>query len=185
MRLTTIFAFGLAFLPQIAAAQTVPEQPRTTQHFQIQAAAGSTLEGGNTQSAAFGYSLNRHLTLLIGADRTHLPTRIEQHDRTFAATRGGTFTVLTAGLRVDFVADRRAVPYGLVGLGRGFSRPNVNDVFPDRVTNGLTTAFSGAGVRVALARNVDLFAEALGTLSTERDSVALSVPVRGGVMWRF
>ena len=186
MRFTaTIFALGLVLFPRVTAAQAAVEQPGPARQFNLQFAAGSTLEGGNTQSASFGVSLTRHLTLLVGADRTHLPTRTEQHDRTFAATRGGTFTVFSGALRVDVVPDRRAVPYVVVGVGRGFSNPNVNDIFPHRVTNALTTAYSGGGIRVAVARNLDVFGEVVGTMSMERDALALSVPIRGGLSWRF
>ena len=181
----------ICFAPHTVGAQTVRDSRAPAaaagerQPFTIGLAAGSTTEGGNTGAASFGYALNRRLTLLVGVDRLHLPTKVEQFDRGTAATRGGTSTLLTGELQIQLLPDGRPAPYLIVGAGGGISRPNVNAIFPDRVTNRMGMVFSGAGLRVPLARHLDLFGELRMALAAERDSLMFSVPIRGGVSWRF
>ncbi|MGH7556130.1 MAG: hypothetical protein ACREMQ_24265, partial [Longimicrobiales bacterium] len=103
----------------------------------------------------------------------------------FAATRGGTLRVVSGEVRFDLLSGRRFSPYVLVGAGRGVSRPNVNDVFTDRVRNDLTVVFAGTGVRVPLGRNVSVFGDIRFGLAAERDVVMPILPVRGGVALHF
>jgi hypothetical protein len=190
--MTGIFALVLIYCaPHTIGAQTVRDSREPVlaagerRPFTIGVAGGSTIEGGSTGAASFGYALNRRLTLLVGVDRLHLPTKVEHFDRGSAATRGGTSTLLTGELQVQLLPDRRPAPYLIVGAGAGISRPNVNAIFPDRVTNRMGMLFSGAGLRVPLARHLALFGEVRLALAAERDSLLFSVPIRGGVSWRF
>lgn len=184
-----LFLIGV-LTPRLADAQPYGVQSTAVRdnalhRFSVQFAAGATLQGGDVQSVSFGYSPNRQLTVLINADRSHVSTRVEQFERGGAMTRGGTSTLVSGELRFEPDPDRRVSPYLLVGIGRGVSRPNVNRFFPDRVSNSTGMLFSGVGFRVPVARNFDLVAEARVALATERDVLMLSVPIRGGIAWRF
>ena len=56
----------------------------------------------------------------------------------------------TGGLRVAFFGRDRVGPYVLGGFAAGVSHPNVNELFPDRVTNGVRAAFFGGGIHAPL-----------------------------------
>jgi len=76
----------------------------------------------------------------------------------------------------------------LAGAGRGRSRPNVNEHFPDSVSNDAVLFFGGGGVRVPLPGRFSLLADARFVLQAEDNedaSVYLFLPVRAGVAWRF
>lgn len=162
--------------PAIAAAQEAPGA------ISIQGALGTQLgPGGHGESIALGISPGRRLTMLVGAERLHTPTERSAS----GATRGGTSTLVTAELRIVPVPLAGASPYFVLGYGRGISRPNVNDVFPDPVRNTTGIAFVGGGVRADVAPHVSAFADVRLGLQAERDTVGLVVPIRGGVAWRF
>jgi hypothetical protein len=76
-------------------------------------------------------------------------------------------------------------PYALAGVGRGISRPNVNDLFPDRVTNDVTLLFAGGGVRVPVTEQLSAFADMRFVIQGERGETGVFLPVRGGLTWRF
>jgi hypothetical protein len=75
----------------------------------------------------------------------------------------------------------------LAGAGAGQSRLNVNDIFPDPITNAAALMFFGGGIRVPATRHLSVFADVRFTLQLERENagVFLFVPVRGGLAWRF
>ncbi|MGE0361654.1 MAG: hypothetical protein AB7H93_18955 [Vicinamibacterales bacterium] len=135
---------------------------------------------GDTESIAAGLSLGR-FDLLIGGERIHIPTERSQ----FGATRGGTSRFVTGEIRVSPVTFGRTAPYLLAGFGRGTSRPTVNEIFPNPVTNDAWLLFAGAGARVALTNRLGAFADVRAGIQGELDSAFLLVPLRVGLAWRF
>jgi hypothetical protein len=184
---------SLVFLlvPRLLSAQTsgTDWQSGATEHdlhrFSLHVAAGSTTQGGDLQSASIGYSPMPRLTLLVSGERNHRPTEVRRDENGFSAMRGGTARFLSGELRLALLEGRRPSPYVMVGMGLGVSRPNVNEIFRDPVSNGLRVVFLGAGIRVLVYRNLSVFGDARFALAGERDVVMLSLPIRGGVSWHF
>ena len=79
----------------------------------------------------------------------------------------------------------RVSPYVVAGSGACRARPNVNDVFPDPVTNVAQGFYAGGGPRVPLTSRVEVFADLRVLLMIERDSAHAMLPVRAGLAWRF
>ena len=80
----------------------------------------------------------------------------------------------------------RVGPFALAGIAAGVSRPNVNDVFPDPVTNDVRAFFFGGGIDVPFGDRLSLFADARMTVGTEGyDGIVAVAPLRAGVAWRF
>jgi hypothetical protein len=148
----------------------------------IEGAVGTPLStGGHDASIALGLQLGERLTLLGGAERLYWPTQ-----RNGAGyTRGGTVSFANAALRVTLAPPLRAAPYAIVGLGRGVSRPNVNDIFPTPVRNDATVLFFGGGVRIAAAEHLSVIADVRAGLLAESDSLAIVLPARVGLSWQF
>ena len=76
---------------------------------------------------------------------------------------------------------------GIAGLGRGVSRPNVNEFFSDRVTHTVTLQFPGFGASVRVTEHLSAFADLrfmFQSRSGEPDAGGFG-PVRGGLAWRF
>ena len=171
--------FAVAMLsftaPAIAAAQGAGPS------VSLQGNVGTQINaGGDNQSVSLGFSPNRRLELLISAERIHLPTEATD----FSATRGGTSTFISGEVRVaPFTSG--VSPYFLASLGRGISRPNVNDLFPDPVKNDVWLLFAGGGIRIPVTERLSAFADLRAGIQGERDTIFLLVPVRGGVAWRF
>ena len=173
-RVLFALAVVLAASPTIAAAQA----PR----FSIQAAAGTDIrDGGDNQSLSFGFSPDERWDVLIGAQRIHLPTKVSQ----FGATRGGTVTFFGGEVRFLPFTLSRFSPYLLASLGRGKSRLNVDETFPNPVTNDAFLLFFGGGVHVPVTPRFVLFSDLRFGIWGERDVIVLNTPVRGGVAWRF
>lgn len=148
----------------------------------IEGAIGTPLRtGGHDESVALGLRLGERLTLLGGAERLYWPT--ERNGPGY--TRGGTVSFVSGALRVSLAPHLRAAPYAIAGLGRGVSRPNVNDVFPTPVRNDATVVFFGGGVRIAASDHVSIIADVRAGLVGESDSVGLVVPARAGLAWNF
>jgi hypothetical protein len=141
--------------------------------------------GGNSQALSFGVPAGPYLNVLVSAERSHLPTEINRYEHGYGATRGGTVKFLSAEVRLSPFPFARLSPYALAGLGRGTSRPNVNELFSDPVTNEATLLFLGGGVRVPLAGRLSAFVDARFVLQGERDTVGATLPIRGGLAWRF
>jgi len=169
-------------LPAVAAAQD------NVGRVSFQGAIGTNANvGGNTQSLSVGFSPGERVTLLVSAARIHLPTEIEHHAHGSSATRGGTTRFVSGEIQVVPVTFTRMSPYALAGAGIGQSRPNVNDLFPDPVTNTAALLFVGGGIRVPATRRLSVFADGRFTLQLEREGagVFLFVPIRIGLNWRF
>ena len=179
---TQMVATLLCFaLPAVAAAQG------SGGLVSLQGAAGTNANvGGNTQSLSLGLSPGEHITVLLNAERIHMPTEVDAYPGGVSATRGGTTTFVSGEVQVAARVGRVA-PYVLAGAGAGRSRLNVNDLFPDPVTNTATLLFVGGGIRVPVTDHLSVFADTRFTLQAEHenDGVFLFVPVRAGLAWRF
>ncbi len=172
----------LLMLPAVAAAQD--EGGRLS----VQGALGTNANvGGNTQALSVGFAITDRLDVLVSAERIHLPTEVTYHEHGVSATRGGTTTFVSGEIQVVPVRTARVSPYALAGVGAGVSRPNVTDIFPDRITNDAALLFFGGGVRVPVTGHLRVFAGVRFTLQLEERGagVFLFVPVRGGLAWRF
>ena len=169
----------LGAAPGVAAAQNVA----------VQGAFGSHINGGgNSQALSFGVSAGERIDFLISAERSHLPTDVTRSDDgVIGATRGGTTGFISGEIRFFplNVPGPAISPYVLAGAGRGASNPNVNEMFPDRISNDATLLFGGGGIRVPLTGQLSAFADVRFVIHSERGSSILLVPVRGGVAWRF
>ena len=183
MKTRVLFAVAVLSLvaPAVAAGQTTPVS--------VQGAVGSNVNvAGNTQSLSVGVGLGDRFDVVASAERIHLPTEVTRHEHGSSATRGGTTKFISGELRFSPVTLGRLSPYALVGAGRGTSRPNVNETFPDPVRHDDTTVIiGGGGARVALTRHLNAFADArfMFQIETSESGVFLFVPVRGGLAWRF
>jgi hypothetical protein len=169
-------------LPAPAAGQGVA--PRLS----VQGAFGSPINvGGNSQTVSLGFSPGEHIEFLVSAERIHMPTEVNRYEDGFGATRGGTTRFISGEVRFSPVTFDRVTPYGLAGVGRGTSRLNVNDIFPDPITRDTGMLFVGGGARVAVTRHLSAFADVRCLLQVENSEagVFLFLPVRGGLAWRF
>jgi hypothetical protein len=173
-----VVLFSLACLvgPEAAHAQS----------FVVQGAAGATVvDTGYSLAAGLGVSPSRHFDIVAAVERTHLASRVETQRGVVSGFRGGTLTLGTAELRVSPFGRSRVAPYGVVGFAAGVSRPNVNDLFPNPVTNDVRAMFFGGGVHLPAGERFGVFADARMTIGTEAGELLAVVPIRGGVAWRF
>ena len=114
--------------------------------------------------------------------------RQDQYDAgIISAFRGGTVTVAAAELRVALFGRDRVGPYGLAGLAAGVSRPNVTDVFPNRITKEVRAPFFGGGIQGPIGDRVTLFADfrMMLVFGKEADDLSVVAPIRGGIAWHF
>jgi len=169
----------------VAVLSTVaPASARAQVSFQ--GGVGTNLNGGgNSQSLAGGFWVADRVGFLVGAERIHLPTEVNTDDNVSSATRGGTTTFISGEVRWLPFTSTRVSPYLLAGAGRGTSRPNVNDIFPDPVTNDATVVFSGGGIQAPITEHLSVFGDMRFMIHIERDSPYLFLPIRGGLVWRF
>jgi hypothetical protein len=153
----------------------------------VQGSAGPTLvNSGYSLAGGFGFTPTRHLTVLFDLDRTHLSSELRSDGRGgVAGFRGGTLTLGSAQLQVTPFGRDRVGPYGLVGFAAGVSRPNVNEQFPNPVTNDVRAMFFGGGIHVPLKERVSLFADGRMMIGAEARELLAVAPIRVGVAWRF
>jgi hypothetical protein len=174
-----LLLLALLAAPALARAQSV----------ELYGAAGPTIrDSGNSVAVGIGFSPHPKLTLAFGGERTHLPTRttVDERAGVVSTFRGGTLLLGTAELRVMPLGRERAGPYGVAGLADGVSRPNVNAMFPTRVTNRARAFFVGGGVVVPLGDRATVFADARFMFGAEGTAGIVAVmPVRAGLSWRF
>ena len=154
----------------------------------VQGAAGSHFsDGGDTRSAGLGLAFGRRFAVVVNAERSHVPTDVTFYDDGYAATRGGTTTFVSGEFRYLPITYRRLSPYVLIGAGRGRSRPNVNQFFPNRVEHDVMLVFPGFGARVRLTGHLDAFGDfriMFVSRPGEPDAGVLG-PIRAGLAWRF
>lgn len=180
----------VALVPHVATAQGRSGRPVGTPdcRLSLEAAAGPQISYvGSTLSAALGFAPARRLTLLLGVERSYVKDKVEQFDDGYAFERGGTETFISGALRYVFLADRRVSPYVAGGMGRGRSRPSVNEFFPEPNEKNVTAIFYGGGVRIPLSPRIDTFVDGRFIMTQEgaSDYFSVRLPVRGGIAWRF
>jgi len=165
------------FVPHVAPAQSLT----------LQGSAGATLvDSGYTLAGGIGYSPTSRLTVLFDVERTNLSSRLRSDGRGgFAGFRGGTLILGSAQLRVTPFGGDRVGPYGLVGFAAGVSHPNVNEMFPDPVTNDVRAIFFGGGIHVPIRERLSLFADGRMMIGAEAGELLAVAPIRAGVAWRF
>jgi hypothetical protein len=159
----------------------------SAQSFVLQGSAGPTLiDRGYSLAGGIGFSPTSYLTVSFDMERTHLSSRLTSDGRGgFAGFRGGTLSLGSAQLRVTPFGRDRVGPYGLVGFAAGVSHPNVNETFPDPVTNDVRAIFFGGGIHVPLQERVSLFADGRMMIGAEAGELLAVAPIRVGVAWRF
>ena len=164
-----------------------PEEARA-QQFLVHGAAGPIVnDRGFSLAAGIGVTAGSRVTILGSFDRTHLPSTTTPLRNGVAYTRGGTLTLGTGEAQISLFDRSRVSPYGVVGFGGGISRPNVNDIFPNPVTNTVVAPFAGGGIRIPLRDNLTLFGDIRWMLAagTEADDLIGIVPLRAGLAFRF
>jgi hypothetical protein len=185
MTVRMLFAVGvLSFVaPAVAGAQG------SATPFSIQAAGGLQLNGGgHNRSISAGVAFGRRIELLLSGERIHLPTTVTRFEDGQSVTRHGTVEFISGELRLSPFAFARLSPYLLVGAGRGTSRPNVNEFFPDPVSNDAILLIAGGGLRVPLTDHLSVVADMRFVMlgeDSDDGGVFLFAPVRGGLAWRF
>jgi hypothetical protein len=160
----------------------------SAQSLVVQGSAGPTLtDGGYSVAANVGFSPLSRLTVLFGVEQTHLFSRFTSDGRGGGnAFRGGTLTFASAELRATLLGRDRTSPYVFGGYGHGVSRPNVNERFPNEVTNTARVLFVGGGIQVPVRDRINIFGDVRLAFGTEgNDGIIAFVPVRVGVAWRF
>lgn len=157
------------------------------QSFVVHGSAGPTLvDTGYSLAAGVGFSPSSRLTFLLDLERTHLSSRLRSDGRGgFSGFRGGTLTLASAQMRITPFGLDRVGPYGLAGFAAGRSKPNVNQTFPDPVSNDVRALFFGGGIHVPLKPRLNLFADARMMLGSEAGELLAVAPIRAGVALRF
>jgi hypothetical protein len=157
------------------------------QSFELHGSAGPTLiDTGYSLAAGIGFSPASHVTVVLDVERTHLSSQLRTDGRGgVVGSRGGTFTLVAPQLRLALFGRNRVGPYGLAGFAAGVSRPNVNDLFPDRVTNDVRAIFFGGGIHVPFNERLSLVADGRMIIGGEAGELLAVAPIRAGVMWRF
>lgn len=157
------------------------------QSFSLQGSVGPTLvDTGHSLAAGIGFSPGSHVSILFDVERTHLSSRLRTDGRDgVAGFRGGALTLGSAQVHVALRGRDRIGPYGLAGFAAGVSRPHVNELFPDRVTNDVRAIFFGGGIHVPLKARISLFADGRMMIGEEAGELLAVAPIRAGVAWRF
>jgi hypothetical protein len=176
-----------------AAAASAQDRPGAAPvgpklRFSLDGAAGfQVYYRGSMQSISFGIAPTRSLTLLVSAERSYISDTIELYEDGYSSERGGTEQFVGAELRYAFFPSKRVSPYVLGGTGRGISRPNVNEFFPDKKMRGIQVLYYGGGVRIPVRSRLDAFVDARLMMAVEAksDYFGVRLPVRAGVAWRF
>lgn len=153
----------------------------------VQGSAGPTLvDTGVSAAAGVRYSPTNLLSLVFGYDHTHLVTRTRTTRDSSSSFRGGTLSLGSAELQVTPFGRHRWGPYGLAGLAFGWSRPNVNPQFPNRVVNKAGAIFFGGGVQVPVGQRASVFVDGRLMAGAEGVEGIIGVaPVRAGMTWTF
>jgi hypothetical protein len=157
------------------------------QSFVLQGSAGPTMiDTGYSLAAGFGFTPTSRVALLFDLERTHLSSRLSSDGRGgLSGFRGGTLTLAAGQVRVALRDRDRVGPYGLAGFAGGVSRPNVNEVFPNRITNVVPAMFFGGGVHLPLTKQISGFADARMMIGAEAGESFAVAPIRADLAWHF
>lgn len=174
---TVVLTWWIAAIAALADAQTLD----------LRASVGPTLVDAGW-SAALDVSLAPVPALAVvgGVERSQLAFRTQRDERGGVTTfRGGSLTVGTIGLRLQWPRPTRVRPYLLAGYGAGKSRPTVNPTFPTTVTNNVRAVYAGGGIAVALGARLHATVDARMLVGDEGDELLVLSPLRVGLAWRF
>lgn len=165
----------------------IPPGSAAAQSFVVHGSAGPTfVDAGVSAAAGAGFSPNSHVTLLASVEQTHLFSRSRSDGRGgSSAFRGGRVTFGTAEIRAALRGRDRVSPFVLGGVGLGISKPNVNDTFPDPVTNTVRVLFAGGGIYVPLREHLHLVVDARMVVGAEAGELLAMAPLRAGLTWHF
>lgn len=166
---------------------TLSSRVSSAQSLELYAAGGPTIvDTGHSLAVGAGFSPNSRWTLVFNFERTHLSSRTSFEDGVSSSFRGGTLYLGTAEVRFSPLGRGRLGPYALAGFAEGVSRPNVNERFPNRVSNHARAIFFGGGVEVPLNQRVSVFADGrlMGGAEGVEGIIAV-LPIRAGVNVRF
>ena len=175
--ISAVMFLTLVVSPAVASGQSL----------ELYGSAGPTItDTGNSFAAGAGFSPTSYLTMVFTFERTHLSTRTRRYDDVVSSFRGGTLFLGNAEVRYTPFRRNRVGPYALAGLATGVSRPNVNELFRNRVTNHVQAIFLGGGVHVPLGERMTVFADARMLVGAEgREGMVAVAPARVGLTWRF
>jgi hypothetical protein len=173
----------LSFVPPaVAAAQG------TGIGVSVQGGIGSHIgDAGDTQSVSLGVSFGERFGVVVNAERSYVPTDVSFFEGGYSASRGATTRFVSGEFRYVPITFKRISPYVIAGIGRGVSRPNVNQYFPNPVEHTVTLQFPGFGVRVLMTDHLSAFADLRFMFQSrkgEPDAGGFG-PLRGGLAWRF
>jgi hypothetical protein len=178
----------MRILPMLIVA-TLLLAPRSahSQAVEIYGSAGPTIvDEGHSVAAGLSFSPNSRLSVLASGERTHVFSGTRRADGFISNFRGGTLYLGSAELRVTPFGRDRFGPYGLTGLAAGISKPNVNEFFPNPVTNEVVAAFLGGGLQAPLGERFRVFADFRMLVGAEgREGIVGVAPVRAGLSFRF
>ena len=165
----------------------LPPSLANAQSFGLYGSAGPTItDAGHSFAAGAGFSPTSRLSFVFSFERTHLSSRTGHDGNVVSNFRGGTLLLGTGEVRFAPLGHGRVGPFGLAGMAVGVSHPNVNDVFPDRLTNDVRAFFLGGGINVPLGDRLAVFADARMTVGAEgTEGIVAVAPLRAGVTWRF
>lgn len=183
-----VLVLGLSAGEAAAQGRTGAASDAPERRVSLEGAAGLQLSyTGSIQSVAFGFAPSRSLTVLVSAERSYVRDKVDVYEDGYGFERGGTEQFVTAGLRYAFFPSRRVSPYVLGGIGRGISRPSVNEFFPDKNDRKIQVIHYGAGVRIPVRPRLDAFVDArvIMALEARSDYFGVRLPVRAGIGWRF
>jgi hypothetical protein len=176
-------AAGASAQDRTGAPSSAPER-----RLSLEGAAGPQVYyRGSMQSVAFGFAPSRSLTLLVNVERSYVRDTIERYEDGYAFERGGTEQFVSGEVRYAFFTRQRVSPYVLGGTGRGISRPNVSEFFPDKNERHIQVVYWGAGVSIPARSRLDVFVDVrvIMALEAASDYFAVRYPIRAGVAWRF
>jgi hypothetical protein len=171
-------------LPAVAAGQG------TGISVSVQGALGSHIgDGGDAQSLSLGvwFGERERFGVVVNVERSYVPAEVTFIDGGYSARRGATTRFISGEFRYVPITYKGISPYVLAVVGRGVSRPNVNQFFPDRVTHTVTLQGPGFGVRVLVTEHLSAFADLRFMFQNRRgepDAGGFG-PLRGGLAWRF
>ena len=196
-----VAAAGLLFVlvPRVLMAQpgagtqaTQTADDSRPRRLSVNFAAGVTIpsgsdSAGNVLSVALGYSPTPKVTFLVSGVRAHRPTNIQQFTGgDVSTTRGGTLQFVGGEVRFTLRPGQRVSPYVMTGAGVGVWHGNVDDTFPTASSEKTRVLFAGGGVLVPLGPHLRVSGDVgFVFLVGERDAIALFLPLRAGLAWRF
>ena len=189
-RVGALVVLMLVLLAGEAAAQdrTGAASDVAERRLSLEGAAGLQVSyRGSMQSVAFGFAPTRSITLLVSAERSYVQDEIDIYENGYDFERGAKEQFVSAELRYAFLLTKRVSPYVLAGAGRGISRANVNEFFPEKNDRDIHLFYTGAGGRIPLRPRLDAFVDVrfIMELEAKSDFFAVRFPVRAGIAWRF